>query len=377
MAARVHAAASGRRGTRVDFERANSIGTGGERLVAETLQRLSLRYDFRQLDNVVLKVGRATSQIDHLVVDQSGIVIIESKVRNAAHIKGQDSEKMWTACYPGGTHKSFQNPLRQNQWHDTALRQVLRDADISLEPDYIDTLVVFVGADLSGLGLRDAERQRVLDVGQLDTYFERRAAKAEDRAPLVAPFVDDLLVVIAGEDRSRDEQTMAAHAAHRAGKAQSTAGPWAGTVPGRATPRAARGASSRSALDDLVSGLVRAALGAMALVLLWLFAMNGGLDWLGRLITPMLLPRSAAQTAPAGSSVGPTPAVAKQRLKELSPDVYAAASDLDSPAVASRPDGTAFTWHYLAKPKPNTAVVRTFTLVLAPDGTMRSMGVGE
>lgn len=377
----------------MDFDRANSIGAGGERIVAETLQRLSVRNDFRQLDNVVLKVGKATSQIDHLVADQSGIVIIESKVRNAAHIKGQDSEKNWTACYPGGKNKSFPNPLHQNQWHDTALRQVLRDAGISLEPDYIDTLVVFVGADLSGLSLRDAERQRVLDVGQLEEYFAMRARKAVDRPPLMAPFVQDLLVTIARADKSRDEPTMAAHATHRAGKAQSAARPWAEaaarrkalseldrygrTHPQETSPQS-RGSSSSTYYVGLPAGLVRLVVGILALGLLYLAVTSGAVDQGLRLLSVFLTPASTmSPSATSGVAAGPTLTVAKQRLNELAPDVYAAASDLDSPKIASRTDGTAFTWHYLSKPKPNTASVRTFTLVLAPDGSMRSMGASK
>jgi hypothetical protein len=393
VAARIHAAESERRGNRVDFDRANSIGTGGERLVAETLQRLSLRYDFRQLDNVVLKVGKATSQIDHLVVDPFGIVIIESKVRNAAHIKGQDGEKNWTACYPGGKSKPFQNPLRQNQWHDTALRQVLKDADITLEPDYIDTLVVFVGADLSGLSLRDAERQRVLDVGQLEAYFAMRARKAEDRPSIVAPFVQDLLVTIARADKSRDDPTMAAHAAHRAGKRQPTVGSsaeaaakrkalsdldrWKRAHPQEAGSRS-EGSSSSTYYIGLPAGLARLVVGILAIALLYLAVTSGAVDQGLRLLSAFLAPASTASpSATSGVAAGPTLAVAKQRLNELAPDVYAAASDLDSPKIASRTDGTAFTWHYLSKPKPNTAFVRTFTLVLGPDGSMRSMGASK
>jgi hypothetical protein len=202
----------------VDYESARVIGAEGERLVAETLQRLSVRYGFRQLDNVLLKVGKVTAEIDHLLVDQHGIVLVESKVRGAAYIKGNDAEKSWTACYPGGRNKRFQNPIRQNQWHDAALRQVLRDSGMELEPDYIDTLVVVVGAELSGLSLRKNDRQRVLDVGELEDYFAKRAEPSDLRPPLIAAFVTDLLQALVLHDKSQDVATLAAHAAHRSGK---------------------------------------------------------------------------------------------------------------------------------------------------------------
>jgi hypothetical protein len=382
----------------VDFKQASSVGKDGERLVSEALQRLSLLFGFRHLDNVVLKVAKYTAQIDHLVVDSTGIVIIESKVRDAAYIKGNDVEKSWTACYPGGRNKRFENPIRQNQWHDTVLRQVLRDEGMTLEPDYIDTVAVFVGADLSGLDLRDAVRQRVLDISQLESYFTRRAMKAAERPPLMAPFVSQVLLKLAANDVAHDKAVLAEHAAHRSKKSfdeplQITAGGHSGGVsrsdvwrPSAAQETARKPSRDRgsrrswaaSRTDRPTSGLLRIAQALLVFGLFYWFALGGGLDLVARsLVDPFLKSLAGPSKAATETPRGPTVQMAKQRLNEVAPEIYAAASDLDSPKVETRADGTAFTWRFLAKTKPDTVIVQTFTLVLAADGSMRSMGASK
>jgi hypothetical protein len=360
----------------VDYESARAIGAEGERLVAETLQRLSVRYGFRQLDNVLLKVGKVTAEIDHLLVDQHGIVLVESKVRGAAFIRGNDAEKSWTACYPGGRNKRFQNPIRQNQWHDAALRQVLRDSGMELEPDYIDTLVVFVGAELSGLSLRKNDRQRVLDVGELEDYFAKRAEPSDLRPPLIAAFVTDLLQALLLRDKSQDGATLAAHAAHRSGKYGDSAD---ADAPGRwPSPVKHSGVTIPLRRGRMRAALINCLLLFLALGLLYLFAASGGLQYFtGLLLTPFF--KSLAPTVQPAGSAAPAPslAVAQARLKELAPDVYAAATDLNAPQIAAAANGTAFTWEYVTRPTPNTAAVRSFTLVLGPDGAMRSMGASK
>jgi hypothetical protein len=65
-----------------------------------------------------------TSQIDHVIVSQFGIFVIESK-DYSGWIFANENRKKWTACYKGGRKYHFQNPIFQNFAHISALKEQL------------------------------------------------------------------------------------------------------------------------------------------------------------------------------------------------------------------------------------------------------------
>jgi hypothetical protein len=369
----------------MDYESAQSVGAAGELAVSQVLQRIGARYGFRHLDNVLLEVKPMTGQFDHVVVDRHGILIIESKVRRDALIRGNDSEKRWTACYRNGRKEPFLSPLGQNREHENLLRQALRGAQPALDPDYIESAVVFVGADLSQLALKSTERSRVIDIGELERFFAERGARERPAGQWTPGQVDERVNQLVALDRSSDPAVLRHHSDYRSGRAPT--GPRA---PARATPPssgaaeaylAAKSSGSRrsGALHELADGLTRLLISIVLIGLLWLFAVSGLADWAIRGAIGMLFPssRTTGTTSTALPKTGADLRTAKQRLREVAPEVASAVANLDSPRVSQAGDETTYTWRYILRPRPDTAVVRTFTLVLGPDGSVRHMGASD
>lgn len=65
-----------------------------------------------------------TTQIDHVLVSQYGIFVIETKFMKG-WIFGSQNQKYWTQCLPNRKFK-FQNPLRQNYRHTKVLSEFLK-----------------------------------------------------------------------------------------------------------------------------------------------------------------------------------------------------------------------------------------------------------
>ncbi|PKN39946.1 MAG: hypothetical protein CVU63_13425, partial [Deltaproteobacteria bacterium HGW-Deltaproteobacteria-20] len=115
-----------------------------------------------------------TAQLDHVVVDQYGVLVIETKARTNALIRGTYADAKWTACYPGGQKKTLQNPLRQNEQHLNLLHQLLKEDGLALALDQVRGLTVFVDSDVSKLELDSVTALRVADLAQLEERFSER-----------------------------------------------------------------------------------------------------------------------------------------------------------------------------------------------------------
>lgn len=93
---------------------------------------------YKRLHNLIIPSQNGTSQIDHLLVSEFGVFIIETKYRTG-WIFGSKEQSTWTQTvyrrkYP------FQNPLRQTYRQKKVLSEFLGI------PDYkIHTVVYFVG----------------------------------------------------------------------------------------------------------------------------------------------------------------------------------------------------------------------------------------
>jgi hypothetical protein len=93
-------------------------------------------FEFR---NVIVSDDRGTTEVDVILVGNTGIFIIEQKEYNAWIFGGEDDER-WTARYINGSTHQFQNPLRQNYRHVMALV-----ARLGLPKDKFHSLVAFSG----------------------------------------------------------------------------------------------------------------------------------------------------------------------------------------------------------------------------------------
>lgn len=76
------------------------------------------------------------TQIDHLVVNNCGIFVIETK-NMVGNIFGNDTMDQWTQICDDGRVRNFENPVKQNEKHVNVLKSVLSDIPIY-------SIVVFV-----------------------------------------------------------------------------------------------------------------------------------------------------------------------------------------------------------------------------------------
>ena len=133
-------------------------GDYGELRVSHVLSQLPDGYHV--FNDVYLESGGYSSQIDHVVISQFGIFVIETKNYSGA-IYGNEDSKQWTQ-YLGGKEYKFLNPIKQNQSHLLAVKNTLRIAPSSIIP-----IVVFLG----GTDLHCDTTSAVLHTKRLRDYI--------------------------------------------------------------------------------------------------------------------------------------------------------------------------------------------------------------
>lgn len=91
-------------------------------------------------DSTFLMKNGHTTQVDHILVSEFGIFVIETKNYQGL-IFGQEKQKKWTVCL-GPNKYSIQNPLRQNYLHLKVLMELLKS---QVSEQNFHSVVVFVG----------------------------------------------------------------------------------------------------------------------------------------------------------------------------------------------------------------------------------------
>jgi hypothetical protein len=164
----------------------------GEAMIAATIDRHFSRPHLL-LNNVTLPTAAGTTQIDHILVADTGIFVIEAK-HYSGWIFGDPKERQWTqAIYRKKSR--FQNPLHQNFGHVRALQSLF-----DLPENHFHSLVVFTGdaefktdlgpevVKLSGLiPLLTSERPVLYDerkltyiVGRIEMKRARRSLETDE-----------------------------------------------------------------------------------------------------------------------------------------------------------------------------------------------------
>lgn len=105
------------------------IGAMGELWVKKELKKLN--NDYKVINNVMIKTTDGkTHQIDHIVVSEYGIFVIETKQYNG-YIKGNDYDKNWMVKL--GSKKYYvNNPVHQNYGHVQSIKEILNISDEKL-----------------------------------------------------------------------------------------------------------------------------------------------------------------------------------------------------------------------------------------------------
>lgn len=118
------------------FNSPRQKGLRGEKLVKRVLAD-GLGDGYILLNDVYLpRKGDGTSQIDHIVVSQYGIFVIETK-NYSGWIFGAVYDESWTQSFRRGGKKKIPNPIRQNYGHICALVECL-----GISKDYFHGVVV-------------------------------------------------------------------------------------------------------------------------------------------------------------------------------------------------------------------------------------------
>ena len=120
------------------FKSAWFKGIFGEFIVNRLINRLLPKDTYHLIKNVTLPTNDGTTQIDHIVVSQYGVFVIETK-NIKGWIFGAAKQKQWTQKIFRYT-SNFQNPIHQNYKHVRAIERCL-----ALPLDSIFSVVVFVG----------------------------------------------------------------------------------------------------------------------------------------------------------------------------------------------------------------------------------------
>lgn len=109
----------------------------GEALLANHIEK-HLTRPHVLINNVTLVNGQGTTQIDHVLVVDTGIFVIENKHYDG-WIFGEPQSRQWTQTIFRKKSR-FQNPIHQNYGHVKAL-----GALFNLPADNIHSVVVFTG----------------------------------------------------------------------------------------------------------------------------------------------------------------------------------------------------------------------------------------
>ena len=143
----------------------------GEALVANTLARLNSLNVL--INNVTLPTEKGTTQIDHILITEAGLFIIETK-HYAGWILGNPHDAKWTQVIYRVKNR-FQNPLFQNYGHVKTVQALFK-----LPENAFINVVVFTGSaefrtDLGPnvilldqlLGFIEQRREKILDERQM------------------------------------------------------------------------------------------------------------------------------------------------------------------------------------------------------------------
>jgi len=102
----------------------NLIGLIGEINIGLRLSLIANESDVL-INNVLLMYNGHTSQIDHLLISEHGIFVIETK-NYSGWIYGNEKDELWTSVVFNNKYR-FHNPVKQNWSHIKMLKEIFKD----------------------------------------------------------------------------------------------------------------------------------------------------------------------------------------------------------------------------------------------------------
>ncbi len=173
-------------------------GVWGE-FVVNLLSNIFLnKNDYHLVRNVTVPTNNGTTQIDHIIVSQYGVFVVETK-NMKGWIFGSAGQKMWTQKIYKHTSQ-FQNPLHQNYKHVKTLQELL-----GLTDESIHSLIVFIGDSTFKTDMPD-------NVTQGFGYLRYIKSKRENILPLSK--VNEVMAKIETERLTPSFKTHREHVQH-------------------------------------------------------------------------------------------------------------------------------------------------------------------
>lgn len=174
---------------------AKAKGARGERIVAGRLRR-GLPEGYRMLNDVYLPLrDGTTTQIDHVVVSEFGVFVVETKNYSGWIFGSEDSAKWTQTIYR--TKNSFQNPIRQNYRHICALSETLH-----IPKNLLIGVVAFTG---------DCEFKTEMPRGVVYSRWAARYIKSFDEPRIKKSQVDEIVLAIEEWQKRVSEEQKGAH----------------------------------------------------------------------------------------------------------------------------------------------------------------------
>lgn len=131
----------------------------GEEEVNKVLNKIK---GYKLLSDIMIKGERGTSQIDHILIGQKGIFVIETKDYSGL-IYGDEYSKYWTQIINRSSNQ-FYNPIRQNYGHVKSLERCIKRKGIFI------SLVVFTNKSK----LKKVKTETpVLQINKLKRFIKR------------------------------------------------------------------------------------------------------------------------------------------------------------------------------------------------------------
>ena len=118
-----------------DFEK-QLKGIAGESIIQLLLNNPQLGYR-KIMKNIYVPYGNQTTEIDVLMIHETGIYVIESK-NYSGWIFGSENQQQWTQMLNSYTKKRFYNPIWQNRTHIRVLSNY-----INIDKSKIKSYIVF------------------------------------------------------------------------------------------------------------------------------------------------------------------------------------------------------------------------------------------
>lgn len=173
-------------------------GFAGEMMV-HISAKIHLNKDkYHVLRNVTLPTSDGTTQIDHIIVSEYGVFVIETK-NMKGWIFGDERQRTWTQKIYKYT-KKFQNPLHQNYQHVETLKSILELSD-----QQIVSVIVFVGSST----FKTEMPHNVINGPGLIRFI-----KSKDQQVILSTDVQMILSKIEAERLVPSRETTKAHIEH-------------------------------------------------------------------------------------------------------------------------------------------------------------------